>query len=122
MSTFIVTIVSILLVVGFVTMLSLLPRQVRRTIGIIVLGAVCTAVLLGIGFAGANALAEEVDTVVIDGYSVEAIVVNGETLLLVTFPYEGEELSFYWEEELDNRSLQVAIWNGIEVIDADYAE
>lgn len=117
-----VVIMAILLIVAVALFLSLLPKQVRRTIGIIVLGAVCTAVLLGIGFAGANALAEEVDTVFVDGYSVEAVVVNGEPLLLVTFPYEGEELSFYWEEELDNRSLQVAIWNGIEVIDADYAE
>lgn len=115
-------ILAIILIAAISILLSLLPKQVRRTIGIIIFGAICTAVLLGIGFAGANALAEEADTVVIDSYSVEAVVVNGEPLLLVTFLYEKEELSFYWEEELDNRSLVVEIWRGGEVVSADYAE
>lgn len=92
----------------------------KKIVAIILLSMLLTAsVLLSPAVAGAE---DETNVIIIDDYTVEAVIINGEPLLLISFQYEGECLSFYWEGHIDTLPLRVSIWNSIEVIDADYLE
>lgn len=84
--------------------------------------AAVLAIVMLFGAYMAGSTAEELDTVVIEDYYVEAVIVNSEPLLLITFQHEGEYLSFYWEGKLDFCPLQITIWKGVEVIDAEYVK
>ena len=88
----------------------------KKVLCVIVVSMLLTAAIL-LSPAVAGAEAEDMEVVVLDGYTVA--VENGE--LVVVFEFKGSYLSLYWDRPLDtSRPLVVTIWMGIEVIDAFY--
>lgn len=88
----------------------------------IVAGAILFAVLLGVVVLPLHgAMAEELPELFIIEQLEEVECENN--CLKLTFNFHGDLLSFYWEGPLDlTRPVWVTVWQGIEVIDADYVE
>jgi len=99
MTIVLVTVFLALIAVLVINLWRLLPNSTRRCIGIITAGAVAVALLLAIGFAGANALAEETTRHWATIEYVAPVIVDGKPKLEVAFNIEGEIYCGYWQPE-----------------------
>ena len=85
-----------------------------------VIALFCAATILSPVVAGA-----ETRTITIDDYIVDPFVAGNDIYLRITFGYEDQLLSFYWDDKLDtSRTLYVKLRLGtyIECIDAEYVD